>query len=108
MLKHCICCISVGLILLSSPQESKTQQTQANSRAKQQQANSKFSITSLNKPSTQIDDPANAASGSQNQERNAKDEAFKAEQLRQNRIIVWATVFIAIFGGLSFVAALIY
>ena len=50
----------------------------------------------------QINNPANAASSSQNQERDAKDERFKAEQLRQNRIIAKATVYIAFFGGPEF------
>src|SRR6266852_9507683 len=99
MLKHCICCVCVGLILLSSPHKFNAQPTQANGRPKTQQAKPQPSTTSLNNSNAQIDNSANAASPSQNQERDAKDEAFKMEQLRQNRIIAEATVYIAIFGG---------
>lgn len=108
MLKHSLCCLCVGLIISSGPQEPKSKPAQANRSAKQHNANSQPSTTPLNNPSAQIDNPANAASSSESQKGDAKDDAFKTEQLRQNRIIVRATVWIAIFSGLSFAAVAVY
>jgi hypothetical protein len=95
-------------MLLLAGENVNAHSTQANRRAKEKQTNSQPSATPLDDRQTKIDNAANTASPSQNQERDTKDDPFKAEQLRQNRIIVKSTVWIAIFGGLSFVAALIY
>ena len=82
--------------------------TQTAGHGEQQQTASQSPTLLPHNPHTEIDNPANAASSGESKERDAKDEAFKAEQFRQNRIIARATVFIAIFGGLSFGAALVY
>jgi len=95
-------------MLLLAGEKVNAQPTQTNGRAEEKQTNSQPSTTPLDNRQTNIDNAANAASPSQNQERDAKDDPFKAEQLRQNRIIAKATIYIAIFGGLSFIAALIY
>jgi hypothetical protein len=95
-------------MLLLAGEKVNAQPTQTNRRAEEKQTNSQPSVTPLDNSQAQIDNPANAASPSQNQERDTKDDPFKVEQLRQNRIIAKATVYIAVFGGLSFLAALIY
>jgi hypothetical protein len=108
MLKHLSCCLFVGLIILSGPQKPDAQPTQANRRTEVKQPNSQPSVTPLNNSATEINNPANTASPSQYQNGNPKDDPFKVEQLRQNRIIVRATVWIAIFSGLSFLAVAAY
>lgn len=95
-------------MLLVTGEKVNAQPTQTNRRAEEKQTNSQPPVTPLDNRQAQIDNSANTASPSQNQERDAQAESFKAEQLRQNRIIAKATVYIAIFGGLSFLAALIY
>jgi len=95
-------------MLLLAGEKVNAQPTQADRHAEKKQNSSHPSATPLDNRQTAIDNSANAASSSSNQESDAKDDPFKAEQLRQNKIIAKATVYIAIFGGLSFIAALIY
>jgi hypothetical protein len=95
-------------MLLLAGEKVNAQPTQTNSRAEEKETNSQPSVTPLDNAPARVNNAANTASPSQSQERDTKDDPFKAEQLRQGRIIVWATVCIAFFGGLSFVAALIY
>jgi hypothetical protein len=95
-------------MLLLTGEKVNAQPTQTAGRGEQQQTASQSPSPTVNNPHPQIDNPANAASSGENKERDAKDNAFKAEQLRQSRVIVRATVWIAVFSGLSFGAVLVY
>ncbi len=102
----------VVIALLLTPQawhqQSHAQPSQPNSQASKDQANDQPANTSGQQSSAQVNEESEAARRREQQERDAKEAAFKAEQLRQNRIVVWATVFIAISGFLSLLASFIY
>lgn len=89
-------------------QQSYAQPSQPNRQASKYQANDQSANAPGQQSSGQVDVETETARQREQQERDTKEAAFKAEQLRQNRIIVWATVAIAVFGLLSFVAAGIY
>ena len=95
----------ISLLLLPS---GNAQPTKSKSQAKEQQANSQSTATPPNEGRSEVNNPANATSSSHSQKSNPENDPFQAEQLRQSGIITTATVWIAIFGGLSFIAVAVY
>lgn len=84
------------------------QPAQAERKAEHQQAASQSSAASPNKSDAQVNHAANSASSSQSPQRDPEDDRFKTEQLRQSGVVTTATVWIAVFSGLSFVAVAVY
>lgn len=89
-------------------QQGNSQPSANNRQPGKQQANSQPSPAPPDEGKAQVHDEAEAQSRAERKERDAKEDAFKAEQLRQNRVIVQANVWLAIFGGLSFFTACIF
>lgn len=108
MRKHTFVCALVAVVSLSAAQERQSQPSQRNAQPKTQDANAQPVSTPIHNPSPQIDNAAEAERERERKKTDAEDVAFKSEQLRQGRIIVWATVAMAIFAGLNVVVAVIY
>lgn len=98
----------IFLAVLLTAQQINAKPTADNSHLAKQQSNANSVITPLNNADPQINDKSDAESRAANKERDDEEKAFKTAQLQQNQTIADATNWIAIFGGLSFLAAFIY
>ncbi|MGI8732675.1 MAG: hypothetical protein ACR2LM_05165 [Pyrinomonadaceae bacterium] len=108
MLKHIFAYALVAALFGWAAQERKSPPNESDAARKQQDTKAQPTSTPIENPSPQIDNPSDAASSSQSQERNAEDDASKAQQLRQNQIIANASLWMAIFAGLNLVVASVY
>lgn len=108
MLKYSFSYALVAVLFVLAAQERKSQPNRTNAEKQQQNANAQPVTTPVNNPSPQINDEAEAGRERYQKERDAKEDAFKTEQSRQNRIVVRATVWIAIATALNVVVALVY
>jgi hypothetical protein len=103
MLRHII-----FLAVLLTAQQINAEPSADNSQRAKQQSNTNSVTTPLNNADPQINDKRVAESRAANKERDDEEKAFKTAQLQQNQTIADATNWIAIFGGLSFLAAFVY
>jgi len=103
MLRHII-----FLAVLLTAQQINAQPSAGNSHRAKQEGNTNSVTTPLNNAGSRINDERVAESRAANKERGDEEQAFKTAQLQQNQTIADATNWIAIFGGLSFLAAFIY
>lgn len=109
MLKHCFAYALVAVLFISvATQERKTQPRQPNTKPKEQNTNTQPVSTPVNNSSSQINNAAEAEREREQKERDAKDDAFKAEQLRQNEIVANATFWMAVFAGINLLVAVAY
>src|SRR6266545_2798288 len=96
------------IVLLLTPQQVATQVTQYASRGAQQEATPELSPSTSIESQGAVNDSGEGTSEAQNKERDAKEQAFKTEQLNQNRIIKNATIVIAVFTALNVLIAGVY
>ena len=94
-----LCCFS---------QDVAAQPRNRNREQQAQQSQASPSPTPVDNRQTEIDNTAKAERERYENERDAKEDTFKAEQLRQNRIIVNATIFMAVFAGINLLVAIVY
>lgn len=94
--------------LLLTTQHGYAQPRANNGQSTIKQSNSNSATIALNNSPPQIDNKADAERATQDKKRYDEDAAFKKERLRQNEIIADSTIILAIFGGLSFIVAVIY
>lgn len=94
-------------VLLIAPQQ-LTAQVDANSARDNPSQPAKPSPSVLKERQSEIDNAGKDESESYRKERDAKDDAFKAEQLRQNWIITKATVWITFATCLNFIVGIVY
>jgi hypothetical protein len=106
MRKHFIYALVAVLFLLAA-QERSAQPSQTNAQNKIENTAQQVS-TPINSPSPQIDNSAKPESEGERKEREAKEEHFKSEQLRQNWIMVWATVLIAILTVVALILNVVF
>jgi cbb3-type cytochrome oxidase subunit 3 len=93
--------IFVGQLVYAQPRKNPRDNSAQNT-------NANVSPIPFNNSVTQKENETNTENSTYQKERDTKDEAFRAKQAEQNQTIVDATVWIAVFAGLSFFAALAF
>lgn len=106
--KHLFGYALVVIMLVLMAQERYTQPRQASTPNEQEKGKAQPESTPVNNPSPKIDEAAEAARKREQQDRDAKEETFKSQQLKQNGIMVWATVGMAICAVLNLIVAVAY
>ena len=96
------------LTIVFGIQLTHAQPSKNTSQSGKQPTNSNANNIDGNDAKTQQPNKTDTEPSAYQKERDARDDAFRADQAKQNGIITSATVIIAIFGGLSFFAAAVY
>jgi hypothetical protein len=96
------------LILISCAQNGTSQPRNSNRQRQAQQPDSQPSPTPVNNRQAEIDNAVKAERERREQEREAKEDAFREEQARQNGVIVKATFWMAVFAGINLLVAIVY
>lgn len=97
-----------ALFVLFSGQTAVAQPRRNNQQTQPQQAQPSPSPTATSEPRNDIGNASEAERERYQEKRDAYDDALKAEQLRQNWFIVYATIIIAIATVLNLLVAVIY
>jgi hypothetical protein len=96
------------LFLVCCGPEVHTQRRTANRKAQREQAQPQPSPTVTQPSENEIDKAAKAERERYEEDRDAKEDAFREDQARQNRIITAATVGMGVIAALNFIVAIIY
>jgi hypothetical protein len=101
--------VALALLVCACCAQSATAQARNRDRQPQtQQTDSQPSPTPVDNRQTEIDNAAKAERERYEKERDTKEDAFRQEQARQNRVIVQATYWMAVFAGINLLVAGVY
>jgi hypothetical protein len=100
--------ILAALFLVYCAQDITTQPRNRNRQSQAQQSTSQPSPTPVDNRQAEIDNAAKAERERYEKAREAKEDSFREEQARQNRIISGASFWMAVFAGINLFVAVVY